>query len=358
MSARSREGASSAVRRGPKRLGEHTIRGEADQVLLRSRLRAVSRRMGFHDVVRERMELVCNEMVTNQIKHAGGRGLVQIWEIADPAPALDLFALDFGPGLADLSAARKDGYTTAGTMGKGLGAIGRLAHVAELYSVPEGLMPAPLWHGMAVWARFYAQSQAEEAIQTGAYLRAYQDAVHNGDAICARGGARRRRWLHLDGLGHGREAAQASAGIEELLDEEASLTRMMETLSRRLRGGRGAVAILAEADVGAQRAVLVGAGDMEAYLILNGQRHSISFPPGILGHAHRHLEEQVYEFPPQAVIITASDGIRHTWTLNSFPGLWRLHPQLIALILGNTLGRSSDDQSVFVVRATPKNGDK
>jgi len=109
-----------------KLLIEQGAKGDSGVVLLRSKLRAVSRRMGFNDLKREQMELVCNEMVTNQNKFAEGNGLVQIWETAHPKPALDLFALDYGKGILNIKAAVEDGFTTAGTMGKGLGAIRRL----------------------------------------------------------------------------------------------------------------------------------------------------------------------------------------------------------------------------------------
>ena len=51
-----------------KLLIEQGAKGDSGVVLLRSKLRAVSRRMGFNDLKREQMELVCNEMVTNQNK--------------------------------------------------------------------------------------------------------------------------------------------------------------------------------------------------------------------------------------------------------------------------------------------------
>ena len=343
---------------GPRWLGDQTVRGDADQVLLRSKVRAVSRRMGFHEVARERMELVCNELITNQLKYAAGRGMIQFWEVAHPAPALDLFALDYGPGVADLRAVQADGFTTAGTLGKGLGAIRRLAHETEAFSIPQGAVPDGPWHGMAVWARFYVEApRPSPAVQSGAFLRAYQDDAYNGDAqwVLSRDGG--LRWLHLDGLGHGREAAEGVARTADVLDGGMSLEETLDLISRRLRGSRGAVAMVADVDTGTGRARVAGVGDMKAYLVLNGRRHNIGFAPGVLGHAHRSFEEQVHEFPSQALMLTASDGIRSTWTLRSFPGLWRLHPQLIALMLGNTVRRSNDDQSLFVVRPTPQSGD-
>lgn len=337
-----------------KLLLDQTISGDSSQVLLRSKLRAVTRRMGFTDTLRERMELVCNEIVSNQVKYAGGKGLVQIWEEQGRYPCLDLFALDYGPGIANLPAAKEDGFTTTGTMGKGLGAIIRLSAESEFYTLPMGMSLHAPWHGTAIWARFYQQeTPPAQAYQAGYYIRAYQDDVHNGDMICQMPQAGRMRWLHADGLGHGVEAAETVKGSCGVLDAEANLETMLERLSSRLRGTRGAVAMTCEVEMSEQKARICGVGDMDAYLICNGAKRTIGFSPGVLGHAHRHFVTEEISFPQQALLITSSDGLRKSWGLDTFPGLWRLHPQFIAMFLGLVVGRNNDDKSVFVIRSTP-----
>jgi len=330
---------------------EQSAKGESALVLLRSKLRAVSRRMRFSDAMRERMELVCNELVTNQNKYAQGNGFVQIWEVEQPRPALDLFAMDYGPGIPNLAEAIQDGYTTSGTMGKGLGAIRRLASESEFYSLPEEEAADCPWHGMAVWARFHDDHKPVPAPhQFGCYLRAYQDSTYNGDLIRLHVGKNKTRWLHMDGLGHGREAFEAVDGLENFLDAETPIPDMMNSLSQRLQGGRGAVGMVCEMDAAAQTAIVTGVGDMVAYSICNGDKRAVTFSPGVLGHAHRTPESVPLPFPPQALFITASDGLRRSMTLRTFPDLWRLHPQLIAMVLGQVMGRNNDDKSVFVAR--------
>jgi anti-sigma regulatory factor (Ser/Thr protein kinase) len=337
-----------------KLLIEQGAKGDSGVVLLRSKLRAVSRRMGFSDLKREHMELVCNEMVTNQNKFAEGKGLVQIWEASDPVPALDLFAFDYGKGILNVQNAVRDGYTTAGTMGKGLGAIRRLSDQSEIYSLPVEQAGDSDWHGTAVWSRFYRHDSDPEYLHDlGVYTRAYQDSTFNGDLIQIRTGESKTRWLHLDGLGHGREAAEVAEGIGYFLDGETPVDALMQRLSVRLQGTRGAVAMIAEVDHTSRHMTVCGVGDMVAYLISCGEKKAISFSPGVLGHAHRSLETFRFPFPDQALLITASDGLRRSMTLRTFPDLWRLHPQIIALVLGQVLGRHNDDRSVFTLRVNP-----
>ena len=47
-----------------------------------------------------------------------------------------MIALDRGPGMADVGASLRDGHSTTGTPGNGLGAIRRMASTFDIYSAP------------------------------------------------------------------------------------------------------------------------------------------------------------------------------------------------------------------------------
>ncbi|MGY5106378.1 ATP-binding protein, partial [Streptomyces sp. 900105245] len=77
-------------------------------------------------------ELVATELATNLLKHAGG-GRMVVNPVAPPAggagTSVQLFSLDNGPGIADVTAALRDGYTTADvSLGAGLGSCRRIAN--------------------------------------------------------------------------------------------------------------------------------------------------------------------------------------------------------------------------------------
>lgn len=337
-----------------KLLYESTVRDESGLLLLRSKIKAVSRRKGFPETTREKMELVCNEMVTNQIKHANESGMVQLWERGGMEPALDIFALDYGPGINNLEHAMKDGTTTTSTMGRGLGAITRLSTDSEIYTVVEDTDQNSRWHGTAIWAQFSPfKKRNKSSLQHGLYLRPFQDSFYNGDFISLKNGSTQIKWLHMDGLGHGKEAEKAVNSAQEVLELDANLEERLKVLSKQLQAGRGAVGILAEIDTSAGNAAISGVGDMMACMICNGERKKFSLASGILGHQHRSIEVIDFAFPQQALLITASDGIRSSWNLNTLPQLWRLHPQMIALVMGHVLGRNNDDRSLVVIRKTP-----
>jgi len=326
------------------------VQGESSIILLRSRLLSVAQRIGFPDVQRENMALVAAEMVSNQVKYAGSKGQIQIWQ--QPGPVLDILALDYGPGIANLQQAQEDGYSSSRTLGKGLGSIQRLADEVAIYTQTSS-GPHVKWNGTAVLARFRlgreTRKTSADPIEIGLFSRALADDRFNGDRIYLKRDGETLRWLHLDGLGHGENAQNTTADLaDHLLDKDPATA--LEAVDRHLRGTRGAVAIIGEAVFSSGKLQLLGVGDMHAVIHNRDRLHKISFAPGVLGQEHKSPTPFRETFEHRVIILTASDGIRRSWEETSFPGLFNQPPQLIAYVLGNIMGRISDDQSLCVVR--------
>ena len=74
-----------------------------------------------------RLGLIVTEAATNLARHARD-GMIVLRNVGSGGNAgVEVVALDRGPGITDLAQAMEDGFSTAGTPGKGLGAIRRLA---------------------------------------------------------------------------------------------------------------------------------------------------------------------------------------------------------------------------------------
>jgi anti-sigma regulatory factor (Ser/Thr protein kinase) len=326
------------------------VQGESAIILLRSRLLSVAQRIGFPDVQRENMALVAAEMVSNQVKYAGNKGQIQIWQ--QPGPVLDILALDYGPGIANLQQAQEDGYSSSRTLGKGLGSIQRLADEVAIYTQTSN-GPHVKWNGTAVLARFRLgrepRKPASDPVEVGLFSRALSDDRFNGDRIYLKRDGVALRWLHLDGLGHGENAQNTTADLaDHLLDEDPATA--LASVDRHLRGTRGAVAVIGEMALSSGKLQLLGVGDMHAVIHNRDRLHKISFAPGVLGQEHKTPAPFRESFEHRGIVLTASDGIRRSWDESSFPGLFNQPPQLIAYVLGNIMGRISDDQSLCVVR--------
>jgi anti-sigma regulatory factor (Ser/Thr protein kinase) len=91
--------------------------------------------------------------------------------------AIDIIALDRGPGIKDLAGSLRNGYSTSGSPGTGLGAIIRQSAIFDIYTQPE--------KGTAVFSRLRpAQRSASgsfSGLEIGAVCRAVQ--FSSGDPV-------------------------------------------------------------------------------------------------------------------------------------------------------------------------------
>ncbi len=337
-----------------KLLFNDPIQSESAGILLRSRLQSSARRMGFSDIQRENMALVASETVSNLIKHAGGKGMLQIWQ--QPDNFLDLFSFDYGPGVHDLPLAQQDGYSTTHTLGKGLGSMRRLSDKFGIYSQRARGTNKNRWHGTAVWCRFHVDGRqpettsARQPFQIGLYSRALSNDRYNGDHIYLRDTGDKLRLLHLDGLGHGERAQLATDNLGSYLVTPETVEAVIASVDRQLRaGGRGAVAVCCDIDITQRSTHWTGVGDMGMHLCQHNEVEHYTFAPGVLGKEHKAPLTAKFQINDPFTLISTSDGIRRGWSEEAFPGLFNQHPQLISYVLGNSMGRIADDQSLCAV---------
>ncbi len=140
-------------------LAEASHVGEA-----RRRATVLARGLRFSEADLGRVALVVTEAGTNLVVHAGGGELLLRPLGADGAIGLEVLALDRGPGMARIDECLRDGYSTAGTAGTGLGAIARLSTVFDIHSAP-GIGTAVV---ARLWSRARAGSPGSGAPVTGA----------------------------------------------------------------------------------------------------------------------------------------------------------------------------------------------
>ncbi len=104
----------------------------------RGEVRRLARALGFGLVDQSRLATVASELARNVVKYAG-RGRLIAQPVTDNAgrKGLRLIFEDTGPGIANVAAAMRDGFSTGGGLGKGLPGSQRLVHEFEIESSPE-----------------------------------------------------------------------------------------------------------------------------------------------------------------------------------------------------------------------------
>ncbi len=110
------------------------IQSAADVVLARQKVRHWATEMKFNLVDQTKLVTAASELARNTLDH--GRGGTMSIEMIDnfERRGLRLTFEDKGPGIPDVQAALRDGFTTGGGMGLGLGGSKRLVNEFEIHS--------------------------------------------------------------------------------------------------------------------------------------------------------------------------------------------------------------------------------
>jgi serine/threonine-protein kinase RsbT len=93
---------------------------------------------GFSLVEQTKIVTAASELARNTLVHGGG-GHMELTRVSGPdGRGIRLTFTDEGPGIADVSAALSDGYTTGNGLGLGLGGARRLVQEFSIDSTPGG----------------------------------------------------------------------------------------------------------------------------------------------------------------------------------------------------------------------------
>jgi serine/threonine-protein kinase RsbT len=111
------------------------IRSPEDVVRVRQRVRALAVESGLSLVDQTKVVTAASELARNTLDYAGG-GNVDIEIINGPRRGVRLTFEDHGPGIKDIDAAMRDGFTTGNGLGLGLGGAKRLCSEFSIHSVP------------------------------------------------------------------------------------------------------------------------------------------------------------------------------------------------------------------------------
>lgn len=340
------------------------IDSNADVGVCRRKAVSIASQIGFDEVKTGEVAILVSELVTNVLKHGGGKGRFMICKLTDKhdRKAIEILCCDEGEGIPDWDKALDDGFTQKESLGIGLGTIRRFSDVFEVnppnkkdmldtldignYHYKHCLrilkwVPDNLWHG------------TNKNLQIGAFSRCKPGELLNGDAyVIVHLSPLKTIVAIIDGLGHGKEAHLASNLIKEqiLLKTNLQMDEMIFYLHQSARGTRGAVIGIALIDTEKSKLNYVGIGNIEGFVNSESGKKSLLSFGGILGHNIR--TPRIFEFPfgPGDSLCMYSDGLNSRWNINDIN--WKDHPQAIADFLINNYSRVNDDATVLIVSRT------
>ncbi|GAA2051935.1 SpoIIE family protein phosphatase [Catenulispora yoronensis] len=302
--------------------------------------------------------LAVSEAASNLAKHAvAGAIVLRVVRTAQHA-GVEFLAVDSGPGMADVAAAMRDGRSTAGTLGIGLGAIVRSADVFDLHSA--------VGHGTVMLARFWARDAAgrpvpghdlPQAVVEGV-TRPISGALECGDGWAARlddgtpapGQGAAVLVMLCDGLGHGPLAQMASrAGLRAFRTGRGrSPEEVVQEVHQGLAGTRGAAVAVARVEPQAARVLFCGVGDITAAIVTPASKTGLPAQPGIAGRRMPTLRTVTQRLPAGSALVLHSDGLTGRWGPDTLPGILGHSPAVIAGHLLRSAGKYHDDACAVV----------
>ena len=314
----------------------------------RRRSTVLAEGLGFDEVAIGQISIVISELTTNLVKF-GISGQLLLSAFEDPTGSgIEAIAVDRGPGFADVELALRDGYSTAGTSGQGLGAVRRLCAAFAIVSWPAV--------GTGVLARLHIRVGGKAAVAPPLYGAGHVNVpvageTISGDGYCVRPHGDGWTVFMADGLGHGPLAAQAADEAVRIFRsvEHAELKDILMAVHTGIRHTRGAAVATCRYLPEANLVRYAGVGNIEGRIVTGIETKRMVSHAGTAGVALRRTQEFDYPFGVDSVLIMHSDGLTTTWSASAMPGLFAAHPTLVAAMLYRQFARGRDDASVIVV---------
>lgn len=317
--------------------------------------------LGFEDKELAEIDIVVQELGTNAATYATQNSRLHYTRTIGRAMGLELFYWDTGPGIYNIDRAVRDGVSTSGSMGTGLGAIRRLMDQFELYSTVRTTSRLSLQaarrtsHGTAVLARKWkpgAKPDAMSMSRIGVWSRSLPGEQINGDSYLIKPQGARTLFAVIDGLGHGHGAKQAAdAALDSLNDWTGEpMEEIFLAVHGALRSTRGAVMGAIIIDDAHEEMHYAGVGNVSVRVFNAPERVTPIPSNGTLGARMGRVRVWKQKWSEEATVVMASDGLSESWDIKSYPNLLEHNPQLLAGILMRDYARSNDDATVLVAK--------
>lgn len=306
-----------------------------------------ARDAGLPAKVVDRVSIAASELATNLVKYAC-EGLLSVME---GPRGFDLVATDRGPGLHSAEEALRDGYSTSGSLGTGLGGVRRLADEFDLYSrngegttvlarwIPETLPAALTVPGLSIGVAVF--TAPGETVSGDAWT------VVKADGLVT--------FVVADGLGHGPDAALASSAAlsHVTATPSAAPAVLLEAMDADRAAARGSAVAIAQFDLARNRLWFSGVGNIVARLYSGtGSHETLVSIPGIVGRRQRRgrrADPLVRSWSADSRLVMHTDGVSERWHAAALHDVFGHDPTTVAGWLLGQHCRRRDDACVLVV---------
>ena len=308
-------------------------------------------RAGFSPHRVAQIDLIVSEITSNLIKHSqGGEILYRTMTDVDDQPIWEVIALDKGPGMTDTNRMMKDGFSSTGTLGQGLGAIQRLSDFSQVYSIPGW---GTIVYSVVGKKDFTPKKRVDLDVDMRTLCVSKPREQVCGDGYRIKRTPSEVRIFLGDGLGHGIEAKAAvdAAGDFFLTCDETSPVEIIRQMHEKVRRTRGLVASIAILNKANLTWTMCGVGNIAVRVYTGLEfKNYISFNGTVGLNIPKSLKDSTFDAEKNQCVIMSSDGVRSRWSINQYPSILKYDNSILAAAIYRDNFRGNDDASVLVAK--------
>jgi len=321
----------------------------ADVGAVRRAVNGYADRLRMGPEVVDRAEQAATELAANLLQHALGGG----WILARPLPpsAVEILAVDRGPGISDMAAAAGGRSRRRVGLGCGLPAVARASSYFDIDTGPgrPTTVLAVVASGDA--ARAAAPRPPRSPRCWAGVSVGLDEACGDGWAVAEAGGG--TTVAVIDGLGHGVHASLAAdAALAVLADDPADLDGYLERANAAMYGTRGAAVMVCRLLSGRGEMRCLSVGNISGGILTDGGQRTLISCRGTVGTRATPPPAKVtcYSWQPGATLVLWTDGLTCHIDLAGYARLFSHDPAIAAAALHRDHSSDHDDSTVVVVR--------
>jgi anti-sigma regulatory factor (Ser/Thr protein kinase) len=278
---------------------EFVVSSDEDICRVRSEMSKFAGRIRLTEKELEELRIVITEISKNIIKHSSS-GKVSI-SFGEGEERGVYIVAENPTNNHNTTEIFDDGYSTANTLGIGLGAVKRLLTDVKV-KVEDGKF---ILTGKKIFSE-----KKESIIQTSVYSRPKPGFKSNGDAYFIKRYEDSAIVAVVDGIGHGDKASEASSIALKVIEDKFrdELEQVVLTIHRRLHGSRGCVIGIVRMNKEGKIEYL-GVGNIRTQIYTPEMYKRLVSFDGLLGSNIRTLRTDHLTLSRPSLIVLHSDGV-------------------------------------------------
>lgn len=334
---------------------EVPIQEEQQLVKVRHEIEELANEIGFSEKEIGEISIVVTELAENLIKHKAIKGkLIYSPITSEKRKGIEIMSVDEGPGIANIEAVLEDGFSTAGSLGIGLGAVKRLMNEFTINSNSQKDSVGGLGTRIVTRKFLPVARELEKMDKTftrySVFSKCKADEKYNGDSYFLYHFEDKTIIAVIDGLGSGRMAFEASLKARQFIADNyhAPLEEIIQGIHQSLRLTRGVAISIALINDTANTLEYVGIGNVLGRVYNSPKPINLVNYNGTLGIALQRFKVFSYPWQVGNILILTTDGISTKYNFDKDPSLLKQHPIIIANAIFRDFSKTHDDATILV----------